>query len=208
MNALQSATAVPAPPPGGPSVDAEVLTAIAGACRDHERLRFAYKARDGAQTRRYAEPLSLVNLGRRWYLVAFDCDRDDWRTFRLDRIEQVPAAGARFTPRTLPGGDPAAFVSQNLSGAQYRHQARITLHASAEEVARRARWAPPSQLEPLDEHSCSYRPSDDSLEWLALRIAFLGVDFEVHEPPELAAECAALARRFGAAAGAAGDGRV
>ncbi|HEX5909427.1 MAG TPA: YafY family protein [Thermoleophilaceae bacterium] len=202
VNALQSATATLTQGSGGPQVHPEALTVIAGACRDRERLRFAYKARDGAETRRHAEPLSLVNLGRRWYLVAWDCDRRDWRTFRLDRIPKLPTAGGRFEPRTLPDGmDPATYVSKNLSGVQYRHQARVTLHAPAAEVEAGHRWAR-GQVEPIDEGSCSYAPSDDSLEWLALRIAFLGVDFEVHEPPELAEQCAALSRRFGAAAGA------
>ncbi len=202
VHALQSATAVAAQRPGGPLVDADVLTAIAGACRDHERLRFAYKARDGAQSRRHAEPLSLVNLGRRWYLVAWDCDREDWRTFRLDRIEKVPTGGGRFQPRALPGGDPAAFVSQNLSGVQYRHQARVTLHASAEEVARRARWAP-SQLEPLDDQRCLYcaqrrlagvAGAADRLPRRGLRGA---------RAARAGGRVPALARRFGAAAAGA-----
>ena len=86
----------------------------------------------------------------------------------------------------------------------YRHQARVILHASAEEIARRQRWLR-DDLEPLGEDRCAYETSDDSLEWLAMRIAFLGVDFEVVEPPELAEWCAALARRFGAAASVFGD---
>jgi predicted DNA-binding transcriptional regulator YafY len=149
------------------------------------------------------EPVSLVNLGRRWYLVAWDCDRRDWRTFRMDRIPKVPVAGGRFEPRELPDGlDPATYVAQNLSGVQYRHQARVTLFAPAAEVEAGHRWAR-GQVEAIDERSCSYSPSDDSLEWLALRIAFLGVDFVVHDPPELAEQCAALSRRFGSAAAAA-----
>ncbi len=200
VNALGAATATLTRGSGGPQVDPEALTVIAGACRDRERLRFAYTARDGTETRRHVEPLSLVNLGRRWYLVAWDCGREDWRTFRLDRIPKLPAPGERFEPRTLPGGvDPATYVSENLSGVQYRHQAKVTLHAPAPEMEARHRWAR-GQVRAIDDHSCSYTPSDDSLEWLALRIAFLGVDFEVHDPPELAEECRALARRFGAAA--------
>ena len=77
---------------GGPQVDPQSLTVLAAACRDHERVRFAYTARDRAGTRREVEPHALVNAGRRWYLVAFDCGRDDWRTFRVDRIEK-PAVG-------------------------------------------------------------------------------------------------------------------
>ncbi len=203
VNALGSATATLTRDYSGPRADAEALTVIAGACRDQERLRFGYRSRDGEQSRRNVEPLSLVNLGRRWYLVAWDCERDDWRTFRLDRIDRVPTAGGRFTTaRHLPGGDPAAYVAKNRSAAVYRHQARVTLYCSAEEVAERHPFTR-GQLEAIDDATCLYATSDDSLEWLALRIGFLGVDFEVHEPPELVQWCEALAGRFaGAAAGA------
>src|SRR6478736_6152979 len=102
---------------GGPTADPQVLTQLAAACRDRERLRFAYRGRDTTESRRIVEPHTLVNLGRRWYLVAWDCDRDDWRTFRVDRLTRLSPAGARFEPRALPNDDPAAFVAANLSGA-------------------------------------------------------------------------------------------
>lgn len=206
VNALGSATATLTRPASGPQVDSEALTAIAGACRDKERLRFAYQARDGSESRRHVEPLSLVHLGRRWYLVAWDCGREDWRTFRLDRIDRVPTAGGRFTPRELPGGDPAKYVAENRSAAVYRYRAEVVLHASAENVSARWRWAQ-GQVEPIDSQSCFFSTSDDSLEWLALRIGFMGVGFEVREPPELADWCGVLAERFAAAVGAPATGR-
>src|SRR3954469_5448366 len=197
VNALQSVTwTLPA---SGPTVDPEALTAIAGACRDRERLRFAYRNRDGVESRRCVEPHSLVNLGHRWYFVAWDCDREDWRTFRVDRLEQPSSSGRRFVPRTLPGDDAAAFVAANLSGAGGRYDARVTLQAPAGEVTGRHPhlWG---SIEPVDERTSEYRTSDDSLDWLALRIGMLGVDFEVHEPPELAERFGALATRFARAA--------
>jgi predicted DNA-binding transcriptional regulator YafY len=197
VNTLQSVTATL--PPSGPTVDPESLTTIAGACRDRERLRFAYRGRDGAESRRVVEPHSLVNVGRRWYLVAFDCDRDDWRTFRVDRLERPSPAGARFTPRALPDADPAAYVAANLSGAPSRYAARVTLHAPAADVRGRSRTLG-GTIEALDETTCEYRTSDDSLDWLAVRIAMQGVDFEVHEPPELVKHCRTLAQRFARAA--------
>src|SRR5215210_1219429 len=134
VNALQSVTSTL--PATGPRVDPEALTAIAGACRDRERLRFDYSARDQTESRRLVEPHSVVNLGRRWYLVAWDCDRGDWRTFRVDRIERASPGGARFTPRTLPGdGDPAAYVAANLRQSPNRFTARITIHAPAATLA-------------------------------------------------------------------------
>ncbi|MBJ7520103.1 MAG: YafY family transcriptional regulator [Solirubrobacteraceae bacterium] len=198
VTALNEATATLTPHSRGPTVDPQALTTIAGACRDHECLRFAYRAKDGVESRRLVEPHSLVNIGQRWYFVAWDCDRDAWRTFRMDRLEHPSTAGRRFEPRTLPGGDPAAFVSKNLSGSAPRHEARVTLKASAGEVALRSPWAG-SNVEPIDAVSCEYRTSDTSIEWLALRLAMIGVDFEVHEPAALRTECARLAERLAAA---------
>jgi predicted DNA-binding transcriptional regulator YafY len=181
----------------GPKVDPEALTSIASACRDRERLRFEYRSRDGSDTRRLVEPHSLVNLGRRWYLVAWDCERSDWRTFRMDRLERVRPAGSRFVPRSLPVDDPAEFVAANLKGAQQRYQARVTLRAPAEEIrALPYTWG---NIEPIDDYTCELRTSDDSLEWLALRIGMLGAEFVVHEPPELAEALRALAGRVGRA---------
>jgi predicted DNA-binding transcriptional regulator YafY len=196
VQALQSAT-MTMPTGGGPTVDPQTLTVIAAACRDAERVRFGYRGRDGVASRREAEPHSLVNVGRRWYLVAWDCGRRDWRTFRLDRLTR-PAAGARFTPRELPAKDGAAYVSQSLSAAPNRYEARLTLHASAEAMRKRAPyWGPPAPFEPIDDASCGYRTGDDNLNWLAARIMMLGVDFDVHEPPELVEHLVALGRRLG-----------
>ena len=201
VNALQTATVTLATS-GGPTVDPEALTAIAGACRDRERLRFAYRGRDAAESWRMVEPHTLVNLGRRWYLVAWDCDRDDWRTFRVDRLTRLSPAGARFEPRALPDGDDAAaFVAANLSGAASRYQARITLFAPAEEVS--GYWLfTGSSVAAIDERTCELRTSDDSLDWLAVRVAMAGVDFEVHEPPELIERVRELAARLERATGA------
>jgi predicted DNA-binding transcriptional regulator YafY len=195
--ALGSATiAVPAP---GPTVDPQHLTTIAGACRDSECLRFAYRSRDGTATRREVEPHSLVNLGRRWYLVGWDRRREDWRTFRIDRLSRPAAMGTRFTARRLPASDAAAYVKQSIAGARTGYEARVTVHAPADEIAKRLPWIA-GALEPIDAQRCEYRTSDDDLEWLALRIAMLGADVDVHEPPELIAQLDALAGRLRRAA--------
>src|SRR6476659_1917579 len=150
VNALQSVTATVGS--SGPTVDPEVLTAVATACRDGERLRFDYTARDGSESARVVEPHSLVNVGRRWYLVAWDCDRQAWRTFRADRLDRPRPAGARFQPRSLPGGDPAAFVAANLSDAPVRHQARVTVHAPAESLGPLMGGT----VTPIDAATCEY----------------------------------------------------
>jgi predicted DNA-binding transcriptional regulator YafY len=112
VNALQTATVeIPAP---GPSVDPEVLTAIAGACRDHQRLRFDYRGHDGSASIRSVEPHRLVHDRGRWYLVAWDADRQDWRTFRADRIQPRIPTGPRFTPRDLPDGDIATYLLRGV----------------------------------------------------------------------------------------------
>src|SRR5215212_10874583 len=102
-------------PGGGPTVDPQHLTVIAAACRDSECLRFGYRSRDGADSRREVEPHSVVNHGRRWYLVAWDRRRDDWRTFRIDRLAKPTSAGVRFRPRRLPAKDAAAYVEQSIA---------------------------------------------------------------------------------------------
>ncbi|HEY1275307.1 MAG TPA: YafY family protein [Thermoleophilaceae bacterium] len=168
---------------GGPTVDPAALTVIAAACRDRERVRFAYTARDQADTRREVEPHSLVHAGRRWYLVAWDPSRSDWRTFRVDRLTKAASTGVRFTPRELPAKDAAAFVQRSLATAPSRYDARVTLHAPASEIRRR-RWLGGS-VEALGDDRCEYRTSDDNLDWLAMRVAMLGCEFQVHEPPEL-----------------------
>jgi predicted DNA-binding transcriptional regulator YafY len=196
--ALGSATVVSAV--GGPTVNPQHLTVIAGTCREHERLRFGYRSRDGSESRREVEPHSLVNLGRRWYLVAWDRRREDWRTFRVDRLMRPAPSGVRFAPRRLPDRDAAAYVERSIKDTPNRYEAKVTLRAPADELAGRipAHWG---RVEPIDARSCEYRTGDDDLAWLALRIAMLGVDFEVHEPPELAEELRSLAARLGRGAG-------
>ena len=198
VGALSSAVlTLPVP---GPTVDAQHLSVIAAACRDSECLRFGYRARDGTESRREAEPHSLVNHGRRWYLVAWDRRREDWRTFRIDRLAGPSSTGGRFTPRRLPATNAAAYVEQSITGARHRFEARVTLHVAAPDITSRvpAYWG---TIEPIDAHTCEYRTGDDDLRWLAMRIAMLGVEFEVREPPELVEHLQALAARLTRATG-------
>ncbi|PID53377.1 MAG: transcriptional regulator [Micrococcales bacterium] len=109
MDALAAVTH-PGPPRRLPSIDAQTLTTLAGCCRDQERARFSYVAKDGARTERRVEPHQLVSYAQRWYLVAFDLDRQDWRTFRLDRMTDVQIPGNRFRPRQIPGGSALEYV--------------------------------------------------------------------------------------------------
>jgi len=179
----------------GPTVEPQHLTVIAAACRDTERLRFGYRSREGVDSRREVEPHALVNHGRRWYLVAWDRGRDAWRTFRVDRLARPASTGLRFTPRRLPAPDAAVFVEQSITAAPNRFEAVVTLRVAAEEIAGRvpAYWG---SIEPIDARHCSFRTGDDDLNSLGLRIAMLGVDFEVQEPPELLEQLRGLSRRL------------
>lgn len=196
--ALGSATV--APPLAGPTVEPQHLTVIAAACRDGECLRFAYRSREGVDSRRHVEPHSLVNLGHRWYLLAWDRSRGNWRTFRVDRLARPASTGVRFSPRSLPAKDAAAYIRQSIIEAPNRFEARVTLHVAAEKIAGRVPLHS-GTIEPIDARRCEYRTGDDNLGWLALRVTMLGVDFDVHEPPELAEHLRELSDRLRRAAG-------
>lgn len=184
----------------GEAVDGKVLTVIAAACRDRERLRFGYRAHDGSATSRDVEPLRLASTGPRWYLLAFDLDRRDWRTFRVDRLTGPPVPGFRFPPREPPEPDVAAFITRSISSAPYRHRLRVLVHAPAEEVAGRI---PPSSglVEAVDDGSCVLHIGADDLGVVPYCLARHGVDFEATEPPELAARLREIAARLVRAAG-------
>jgi predicted DNA-binding transcriptional regulator YafY len=186
----------------GPAVDPEDLTVLAGAVARREGLRFAYRAGDGTESRRLVEPLRLVAAGRRWYLVAYDNERDAWRTFRVDRMREPRATGVRAAPRELPAKDAAAYVAGERSDwGTPTYRVVVTLHAPLERVAGLLGDVP-GELEPLGGHGCRLDGRrDDSMAWLALRLASLGCEFEVHEPPELAAHLRAIAARVTRAAG-------
>ncbi|MFJ9849799.1 helix-turn-helix transcriptional regulator [Streptomyces sp. NPDC101150] len=206
VGTLGSAT-VPMPAGDGPTVDPEQLTVLAAAITNHERVRFRYQAGAGERTKRLVEPHRLVAAGRRWYLVAYDNDREDWRTFRVDRLTEAFATGARTTPRELPAADAATYVRERMQGmAPAPQRAVATVYAPAAEVAARL-GGRAGELEAIDARSCRWRSTPDSLEWLAMRLAMLGHEFTVHEPAELVGYLRALGDRARRAAGAEGADR-
>ncbi|MCI4040087.1 YafY family protein [Streptomyces sp. TRM75563] len=170
--------------PEASAVDPGVLTELAGACRDAERLRFAYRTHDGEASRRTVEPHRLVCTERRWYLVAWDVERADWRTFRVDRITPTPPHGPRFTPRTPPAEDLAAYVSRGVAVSAYAARAVILLKAPLAEAARRVS---PSAgvLEAVDEDTCRLVTGAPDLTVLVIHVLMMGIDFEVVEPSGL-----------------------
>jgi predicted DNA-binding transcriptional regulator YafY len=180
-------------------VSGEALAAIAEACRDARVLVFPYSSKGAPPAERRVEPYRLVHSSWRWYLLAFDLERGEWRTFRADRIEGIPKNAGSYRPRSLPAADVAAYVSESIASLRQRYAVRVTMHAAADAVRQRLKgW--PVEVTPLDAASCELRTHGDSLEWICFSIGFLGIDFVVHEPPELVAEVRRIAKRFAAAA--------
>ena len=193
--AALNAYAVTVPTEGpSPVVDAELLSTIAACCRDTERLRFDYASHHGEGSRRDVEPHRLINWGRRWYLLAWDLDRDDWRTFRVDRMTPRIPTGPRFVPRRAPE-DVGAYVSGNASAAAWRYHATVVVHAPAAVIAERV---PPAAgtVEARDERTCLFHTGADSLDTIAVHLGLLGVNFEVTEPLELVDRVRDLAHRY------------
>jgi predicted DNA-binding transcriptional regulator YafY len=168
----------------GPQVDATVLQVLASACRDHEMQRISYQKHDGTQTRRLIEPHRVVSWGRRWYVVAWDDDRADWRTFRVDRIAKSDPTGRPFRDRPLPDPDISAYIARSVSRAGWRYHLRFTVFAPAQSVLEQINPAV-GTVTPIDETSCILESGADDLWMAAVYIGTLGYDFRVDEPPEL-----------------------
>jgi len=178
-------------------VDADALLQLAKACRDCLRVEFGYESHGGVGTERRVEPYRLVATGRRWYLLAYDLDRDDWRTFRLDRFTRLRVSTLRYQPREHP--DPVEYVQRGVSVAPYELVARVRVHADAETT--RARVHPvTATVVPVDEKTCVLESGGHDLVSLAADLAYLGLDFEVLDPPGLRDELARLGERLSAAA--------
>ncbi|MGW5314990.1 helix-turn-helix transcriptional regulator [Nocardia thailandica] len=164
-------------------VDPAVLTDLALTCRAEERLRITYTAADKARTDREVEPHRLVSLGRRWYLVAYDLTRHDWRSFRVDRIAESRPTGARFRPRELPAPDAASFVRHGIGSRRIVHEVVAEIEAPADVVsARIGRWCTVTAL-PGDRTRVDL--TADELHWPLLALGTAGADFRILQPPEL-----------------------
>ena len=182
---------------GRVEVDADALLVLARAARDHHRVELNYAAADRDPAVRRVEPYQLVATGRRWYLLAFDLERDDWRTFRLDRMSEVRAMTFRFTPREAP--DAAAYVQRSVTVSPYQHEARVLVHAPADVVRERI---PPTvgRVERVDAGSCRVVAGGNSLEGLVWHFGNLGHPFTIESPEELRDAAAAFGARLVAAA--------
>ncbi|MFI9507389.1 helix-turn-helix transcriptional regulator [Nocardia sp. NPDC052566] len=187
---------------GRTPVDPDVLMTLARACRDEVEACFDYPSRGEVRGRR-VEPYRVVASDRRWYLLAYDLDRDDWRTFRVDRMTEVAARTWRFRPRPAP--DAATYVQESVSSRVYQHRARFLIHASAD-VVRAQIPAGAAVVRARGTERCEILSGADNLDRIIAYVLLLGHDFEVLDPPELGILCRTMAQRLLAAGAATGQG--
>lgn len=174
-------------------VDHATLAVVAATIRKRERLRLGYVDNEGNATERHVEPVRLVHTGRRWYLVAYDLDRDDWRTFRMDRVSAPTATGMRAASRRGP--DPVDLVQRGITVESWRFQASVVFDVPADTARRHV---PPTvgTVEAIDGGSCRLAIGADEMGWLARYLLSIPIDFDVESPPELKTELAGIGRRL------------
>lgn len=190
----------------GPRVDPDVLTLLASACEERRRLRFGYRDGQGRESRRHVEPQGVVHTFARWYLVCWDLVRDDWRTFRVDRLSEPSLEETRCVPRVLPfGGDLATFIAQTIDARARPVQARVELLAPHGQVAGWLPWCA-GELTALGAERCLLETGTHDLERLAFHLGTLDVDFVVHEPAELVEAMERVAGRLQRACSASQPG--
>lgn len=163
-------------------VQPDVLMTLARACRDREHVAAGYVDRAGTPTQRRLEPYQLVTTGRRWYLMTYDRDRQDWRSLRLDRMTDVRALGSTFTPRDAP--DAAAYVRRSISTSPYRYTARVRYQAPVDAIER-VFPAASVDVEPDGPDACIVTTGADDPERMVLYLALPNCEFEILEPPEV-----------------------
>ncbi|GAA4209317.1 helix-turn-helix transcriptional regulator [Actinocatenispora rupis] len=179
--------------------DPDVLATLAAACRDAEVVTFAYRGRSATAGVRRVEPHHLLTLRDNWYLIGWDADRDDWRTFRVDRVDDVASTRHRFRRRALPDTDPAAYLARSFASARYRYTAHVRIALPAE-VVRSAVPGPMSwQVTATGPDRCAARVSADSLTLVVQHVsaaAALGADCEIDADPEVVDRLHAAARHL------------
>ncbi|MCC3296856.1 helix-turn-helix transcriptional regulator [Arthrobacter caoxuetaonis] len=198
----QSVSVLSGPPASASTVNPEILTAFSTAISERRMASFRYQAFESPEGRRIVEPYKLVSTGRRWYLVAWCTERQDWRTFRVDRCQSVPVFREKFAPRPLPARDLAAYVQAAITRSPYKYDVVIRIAAPLELVAAQV----PAEVAVLQADGPGHtvlRSGWDSLDLPLIRMAGLGVEFEILEPEEMRQRARDAAGRLDRAAGAA-----
>ena len=201
VDALRAHTVRVAGRKSGADVSGALLAELAAQSRDREVVRFAYSDHSDSATERRVEPYRLVNWGMRWYLVAFDLARDDWRTFRVDRMSETRGVGHRFRARALPAEDIAAYVAAKTRQVQMKVSARVVVHAPTSYVEQRMGWWSAGSIESLGERRCRVQIGGRSPADVAFWLGALECDFEVEDSPDLAAAVRLLSERYARACG-------
>ncbi|WP_151525972.1 helix-turn-helix transcriptional regulator [Serinicoccus kebangsaanensis] len=174
-------------------VDPEVLMAASRACRDRLRTTLRYVARGGEESTRRVEPAALVAVSHRWYLLAFDLDRDDWRSFRLDRVQGLTVGTLRSAPREVP--DPAAYITRSVTRSPYRWVATAHVQMPVRDLADRVSPLA-GEVTELEDGWCELVTGGESLDYLAAELVLLGCPVRVLDPPELIAHLEEVRRRL------------
>lgn len=180
-------------------VDLETVVTVARAIRESRALRIDYRRHDGTEVRRTIEPHRIVHTGTRWYVVAWDPDRDAWRTLRLDRlIPRLPLAES-FVPREIPDDTVREFTTRSITSSPYRHRYRVRMHAPAAEVT--GHFGPTiAEVTAVDEGMCELSAGSNTPEEFALHLGMAGIEFDVLEGDDLRRALESLSARFGRAA--------
>ncbi|MFB8003919.1 helix-turn-helix transcriptional regulator [Nocardia sp. NPDC056000] len=188
---------VEAAPQNAPAVRPEALAILGAAAARHEYLTFTYLDRDAHTSHRRVEPYRTIYLHLRWYLLAWDVRAADWRTFRLDRIDEIVATASHFTPRPLPARSGAEYLRAGLSAS--RHRAVLTIETSAAAVADALKFQD-CEIESRGPNRCRLIVQVDSFHWLILQVGLIGAEFAIEEPAEFRDHAAQLAQRLNRAA--------
>jgi predicted DNA-binding transcriptional regulator YafY len=191
--------AVTPPVTRGPQADPAVLAVVAAACRDDEILTFEYDTRDGATASRRVEPHHLMMTYGRWYLIAFDLRREDWRNFRIDRMRAPSPTAHRFQRRGLPARNLNAYLAERISAAPYRYGLEVVVEAPAEKVLERMRRMIPGRVEALGANRCVVRLGADTLEVFAQCLVAFDAEFSVSGSSEVLEYLRDVGTRFAAA---------
>ena len=176
-----------------------MLGALAACSRDQEIVSFDYRDRADHASSRRVEPHSLVTVHGLWYLVAYDPDRDDWRTFRVDRIRRVTRTHRPSTPRELPAPDAASYITRSFASASYRYTARMTMQLSADSVRAGIFGPIPGDVDDHGPDRCTVRLSANSPQLVTqfvAAIAALGAEFSLEAPDEITDRLHHLGRRL------------
>ncbi len=180
-------------PQPAPTVTTEQLGLVAEAIADQETISFNYQNARGVRALRRVEPYRQVHHMLRWYVLAWDLGRDDWRVFRLDRMTDLLRTGTRYEPRPLPAESASDYLRQGLN--RHKESVSLVVDAPAAAVMDALRYQD-AEIESVDDHRTNVTLALDSWQWLILNLAFLDADFHITEGTPFTTACRTFAQRL------------